>query len=86
MKIFVEKHEAVIDGWFKLQGEKAKQGDLIPHRKQVIKVYLYQREFINDQEVYRKIELSKEMILELAEKIQEIESQVVEMPFDELPF
>jgi hypothetical protein len=86
MKIFVEKHEAVIDGWFKPQVEKAKQGDVVPHRKQVTKVYLYQREFINDQEVYRKVELSKEMILELSDKIQDIESQVVEMPFDELPF
>lgn len=86
MKVLEEKHEAVIDVWFKPQVDKAKQGDIIPHRKTVNKVYFYQSQFINDQEVFLKIELTKEMILDLSIKIQDIESQVVEMPFDELPF
>ena len=72
--------------WFKPQVDKAKQGDIIPHKKTVSKVYFYQRQFINDQEVFIKIELPKEMILDLSDKIQDIESQIVEMPFDELPF
>jgi len=43
MKIFVEKHEAVVDCWFEPQVNKTKQGDIIPHIKRVSKVYLYQR-------------------------------------------
>lgn len=86
MKVFEEKHEAVIDVWFKPQVDKAKKGDIIPYKKTVSKVHFYQRQFINDQEVFLKIELTKEMILVLSDKIQDIESQVVEMPFDELPF
>lgn len=35
MKIFVEKHEAVIDGWHEPQVENAKNGDVIPHRRKV---------------------------------------------------
>lgn len=86
MKVFEEKHEAVIDFWHKPQVDKAKQGDIVPHKKTVTKVYFYQRQFINDQEVFLKIELTREMILDLSDKIQDIENQIVEMPFDELPF
>lgn len=86
MKVFEEKHEAVIDVWFKPQVNKAKQGEVIPHKKTVSKVQFYQRQFFNDQEVFLKIELTRDMILDLSDKIQDIESQIVQMPFDELPF
>lgn len=85
MKIFIEKHEAVIDGWFKPTKE-AKQGEIIPHHKTVSKVYFYQKQYINEQESFAKIELTKEMILDLADNIKAIESEVVEMPFDEMPW
>ncbi len=85
MKIFIEKHEAVIDGWFKATKE-AKQGEIIPHQKTVSKVYFYQRQYINEQESFVKIELTKEMILDLSDSIKSIESEVVEMPFDNLPW
>jgi hypothetical protein len=86
MKIFIEKHEAVIDGWYKPKVEEANQGDIVPHTKQVGSVYLYKYECINDQDFYRKIVFSKEAILDLAEKIKQIESEVVEMPYVALPF
>ena len=86
MKVFEERHEAVIDVWFKSQVDNAKQGEVIPHKKMVSKVHFYQRQFINEQEVFLKIELTREMILDLSDKIQDIESQIVEMPFDDLPF
>ena len=86
MKVFDEKHEVIIDCWFKPKVNNAKQGDIIPHQKIVSRIEFYHRQFINDQEVFVKIQLTKEMIRDLSDKIQGIESEVVEMPFDDLPF
>ena len=86
MKVFVEKYESVINCWLKPQIENAKQGDVIPHEKVVTNVYFYKREIINEKEVYLKVELSKEMIVDLFNKIKVLESQVGEMPFENLPF
>lgn len=86
MKIFVEDYSVIIDAWFKSQVENAKHGDLVPHKKEISDIYFYENETIGGQEVYRKIILHKNMILHLAEKIKEIESETVEMPHNGLPF
>ena len=86
MKIFDEKHEAIIHCYFSPKGKDLKKGDLVPHQKRVDRVVFYQRQIINEQEVYLKQEFSTELILDLAEKIKNIQSESVEMPYDDLPF
>lgn len=86
MKVFVPKHEAVIDLFLKPQVKKANQGEIVPHKKVVTSVYFYNRHCINDQDVYIKVELSRDMILDLADEIRDIDGQIVESEFDNLPF
>lgn len=86
MKVFEEKHETIIEFYFSPIANNPKSGDIIPHQKTVSRIYFYNRQFLDGQEVFVKIELTKEMILDLHNKICDIENQVVEMPFDSLLF
>ena len=86
MSHYIEKHNAIVKTWFKPKHQNAKHGDEIPHTETVSSVEIYQRNIINDQEIYTRIVLSKEMICDLHEKILQIEENIVIRPYDELPF
>ena len=87
MKLFLEKYETVLEGWYSPQVESPKQGEVVPHKKQVSKAYFYQRDFINDQEVFKRIELTKQMIVDLYNEIAKVENEVEDMPFyNDLPW
>jgi hypothetical protein len=87
MKIFNQKHEAIIDVSFTPKKDNAKEGEVIPHGKRVDRVFLYHPHYIGDQVCYIKIEISKQMIFDLADQIQDIESEIIERPYDgDLPW
>jgi hypothetical protein len=86
MKIFDEKHEAILSIYFIPKGDNLKTGDVVPHQKRVQSVRIYQRQILNDQEIFIKQEFTTEMILDLAEKIKSIQTESVEMPYDHIPF
>lgn len=86
MKIFDEKHEAIFNVYLSPQGKNLKFGELAVHQKKFKSVSFYVRQIMNGQEVFIKQEFSAEKILEWAEKIKSIQSEFVEMPYDEIPF
>lgn len=83
MKVYIENIETVLGVGYTPKVKDAKQGDIIPHQKLVYEVYFYQK---IDDDKFQKITLAPQMIKEIYEKIQEQESQIVDLPFDELPF
>lgn len=85
MKVFNEKHDAIIPYWLRPNVD-AKNGESVPHTKVVDRVQFYYRQIINEQEVFLKIELSKDFILDLSDQIQDIQGQIVMAQIDNLPF
>ena len=86
MKTLNEKHEVIIDSWFAPTKKDVKHGEVSPHQQKVSWIAFYQRQIINDQEVFIKIQLTRDMIMDLSKQIETIESNIVDMPYDELPF
>jgi hypothetical protein len=86
MKRLNQKHDVVIDTYYTPINTNAEQGEVTHHYTYVSNVYFYKRQIINDQEVFIKIEIHKEMILDLAAEINKIEKEVVNKPFNNLPF
>jgi len=85
MKEFNENHEAIINYHCVPETTDANEGDIIPHKKRVDGVNYYYRESM-DADKYTKLWLSKDMILELADRIKQIESEKVDLPLDTSPF
>ncbi len=87
MKHFSQNHEAIIISSLLSNIPDAKEGEIVPHRHEVINVHFMHRHFINNQEVYLQINLDKTMIHELSAEIKVIENQITEKPFDyDLPW
>lgn len=86
MKYFNEKHEAIITSEKRpvtSAQTKYKTGDIVPHKDMVTVVVFHQF----DRGNYRRVELYREQVLDLAKHIEEIESQPsVDIEYDELPF
>jgi len=85
-KEFNEKHDAIVSLYYSPKTTNPKDGEVIPHGKIVTDVQFYQSSYLNDREVFQKITLSKQFIMELAEQIKEIESQEKDLVYKELPF
>lgn len=64
-----------------MQNPMAKIGQVIKHNETVLFASIYKRQFINDQEVYLKIDISRDLILDLAKEIESIEANVIEKEF-----
>jgi hypothetical protein len=87
MKTFVEKYETVIEFDLKPEATGAKEGEIVPHKKTVRCVYFFNQYVVDGRDVYAKVYLPKQMILDLFNEIQDIESQVLEKEIDPgLPF
>lgn len=86
MKYFNEKHEAIITSEKRPVTSAAtryKSGDIVPHKDTVTVVVFHQF----DRGNYRRVELDRQLILDLAKHIEEIESQpTVDIAYDDLPF
>jgi len=85
MKKFNEKHEVIIDCYF-TPTVKAKEGEVSPHFTRVQGISFYQRHYNGDMESFVKVQITKDMILDLASEIAEIEKNVVNMKFTSLPW
>ena len=86
MKEFLEIHDTIIEYGVYTDVKTAKHGDVVPHKKRVTSAAFFNPIRINGNDVYIKVVLSARHIIEMAEKIKELESQVTELPFEELPF
>lgn len=86
MKKYNQRHEAIIESYFKPVNCNARIGEVIRHNETVIAASIYKRQFINDQEVYLKIDLSRDLILDLAKEFEEIEKNVIQKEFIELDY
>ncbi len=85
MKRINQKHDVVINIHYTPIND-VEQGELTHHYTNVSDAYFYKRQFIQDQEVFIKVEISKQMILDLADEIREIEKEVIQKPYDSLPY
>ena len=86
MKRINQKHDVMINTHYTPINSNAEQGEVTQHYTNVSNVYFYKRQIINDQEVFIKIELDKQIILDLADEINKIEKEVISKPYDNLPF
>lgn len=88
IKDFNSKHEVVIHSRTNaiFDGKEPKQGEVVPHKKVVSNCVLYQLQQFNGGEIFFQVWLSRNMILDLAEQIKTIETEIINTPYDSLPF
>jgi len=84
MKTYNYNHDAVIEfNYFCI--EKGKQdGELAEHQAKVAFVEKFIPDRLNDK--YIKLHLHRDMILQLAKQIEEIEKEIKLIPYDLIPF
>jgi hypothetical protein len=85
-KEYNEKHDAIVSLYYSSKAINPKEGEVVPHGKIVRDVQIYQSTYVNDREVFNKVFLSKEFILDLAKQISEIESQEKDLAYSNMPF
>lgn len=61
-------------------------GDLVPHTQKVFELSFFREIRLNELDLYEKIILPRDFILDLAKQIEEIEKEEIEMVYDTLPF
>jgi hypothetical protein len=86
MKRINQKNDVVIDTYYNPVNTNAEQGEVTEHYTVVSCAYFYKRQYIQEQEVFVKIELTKQMILDIADEIRAIEKEIVKVPYDYNPF
>jgi hypothetical protein len=86
MKEFIADYEVVLNIYFTPTVSDANDGDIVPHRKSVSEAFFYQANTHNNQNVYTKVYLERKMILDLADRIRQIESETIDYPYSNLPF
>lgn len=87
MKTILEKQDVIIKSeWTpKTYPKDLKDGDLIDHFNKVKECYFFH--YIGEDMKLVRVDLDKEMILELAEKIKSLESEIEKFQYSsELPF
>jgi hypothetical protein len=88
--LFEERETIITTGFFLNEGvdpEKLSNGDIVPHREAVTSVHFWiEEQDFNGQTKSTKVCLDRKYIIELADKIRQIQENVVDMPFDTLPF
>jgi len=83
MKVINEKHDVILNVYLSAES-KVKDGDLVSHKQTVQNGTFF---YSTKPGRYIHINLSKDMILDLARQIKEIESSVIVKPFEsELPY
>ena len=83
-KIYNERHDLIIEYGHSSVSKDGKEGEVVPHNRVVTEIYFFDRVGGKD---YKRIELKREIILDLAKQIQEIESKLELLPFTPpLPF
>ncbi len=88
MKHFNEKHEAILTSKLQLIDNHLSpaEGEVVPHKHSVQHVEFYTPHNVGEGEMYIRVFMNKEMVMELAKQIEKIEAEEVQHPFDNLPF
>ena len=86
MKKISQKHDVVINTYHNPVNTNPEHGEITEHYTIVSGAYFYKRQYINEQEIFIKIELSKQMILDIADEIIETEKEIVKIPYVYNPF
>ena len=85
-KEFNENHDAIVSLYYSPKAINPKEGEVVPYGKIVKDIQFYRGIYVNDIELFHKIILSKQFILEIAEQIKDIESQEIDMLYSDIPF
>lgn len=90
-KTFVEEWDAVIhsDIFPKLKdGQEPEEDEIVPHAYEASSVMYYVPIYDNDGRIkaHHQVWLNKRFILTLADKIKELESEVINLPYSALTF
>jgi len=86
MKIYNEKHDVLLSVYFVPVSDEAKEKEVVPHTQRVN----YCRVLVEQQNEYnsllKPIFLNRDLILDLANQINQIESETSMREFTSLPF
>ena len=85
MKKYVEKYDAVIDSTL-YPITQGNDGDMLPHKHRIHNVIWYMNYNTKQGGKTKRIFLTRDMIVDLYNEIQELEKQEVLAPFDSIPF
>lgn len=84
-KTLLTNHEVIIRHYMRaVPTDNPRKGDLVEHKGSIIEIYFYAEN--EETSSYHKVTLSRSMVLELADKIREIEAKLEIKPFDGIPF
>lgn len=85
MRLFNEKHETILNCDFRaINPNGHSSGDIIPHKVVVESLIFYYQD--QNDGGFRRIQIPKEMIMDLAKQIEESESIIQDQKFLDLPF
>jgi hypothetical protein len=86
MKYYNLKHSTTIYVNQIPESSSAKEGQLESHLQKVSSIEFYESNKFDNSESYIKVCIDRDMILEIADQIRKIESEVVVKKYDNLPF
>lgn len=82
-KYFNEKHDAIIKTQLHCIEKNKKYGEMADHSQKVENVTY---EYFNYNEKPKRVVLNRDLILDLADQIRDIESKIITTNKDDLPF
>lgn len=88
MKTILQDHDAVIESYLQPKvSEPANEGEIVDH-KQVVSGVVFHRPRVDlgGNIIFEKVTLSKKFIEDCYNNIKEIESIIIQAPYDNLPF
>jgi len=87
MKRYNDIHDAIIQTEYNTVRSciETNRGDIVPHREVVTSVTCF-IPTSPEETSFIRVSLSRDFILDLAKHIEQIQKNVVDMPYDDLPF
>ena len=87
MKTFNDKHQTLIDIYLDPIAANPVEGEIVTHQKIVYNLHYFKQHFdINGNEMFLKIQLPRDFIIDLYNHIQQIESEKIDTIYHGLPF
>lgn len=82
-RYLIEKFESTVNVDVSPIDKKAKNGEVCDHKQTVDSIVFYTRQ---NNGLYFKVFVTKEMVMSFYEEIKKIEAQIVKLPKDDIPF
>ncbi len=88
MKTYNEEHDVIIESqWFPTPDKKTiHDGDIVPHHQTVSNIYFFQPHHTKNGIVYTRVDIHKNMLINLVAQIEKIESESKDMELTDIPF